>query len=41
VLLERLGTNEALTQATVAAIEDVDGSPYNWSVTAYGICALP
>jgi hypothetical protein len=41
VLLERLGTNEALTEATVAAIEDVDGSPYNWSVTAYGICALP
>jgi hypothetical protein len=41
VLLNSLRPNTLLTQATASGIEDVTGNPFNWSVTAYAICALP
>jgi hypothetical protein len=41
VLLGSLSPSNLLTQATAAGIEDVNGNAANWSVTAYGICALP
>jgi hypothetical protein len=41
VLLERLTPGFSLTETFVQAIEDVDGNPANWSVTAYAICAFP
>jgi hypothetical protein len=41
VLLGSLSPSNLLTQATASGIEDVSGNGANWSVTAYGICALP
>jgi hypothetical protein len=41
VLIDSFRPNEALTSVTVSAIEDVDGNAFNWSLTAYGICASP
>jgi hypothetical protein len=41
VLLWSVGPDDHLTQATAAGREDATGNPANWSVTAYGICALP
>jgi hypothetical protein len=41
VLLGSLSPTNLLTQAIASGIEDANGNPANWSVTAYGICALP
>ena len=41
VLLGSLSPSNLLTQATATGREDVTGNTAAWSVTAYGICALP
>jgi hypothetical protein len=41
VLIDSFRPNEALTSVTLSAVEDVDGNAFNWSLTAYGICASP
>ena len=41
VLLRSLSPDNLLTQATASGLEDVTGNAFNWSVTAYGICASP
>jgi hypothetical protein len=35
-----VGATQRVTQFS-PTIEDVDGNPANWSVTAYAICAFP
>jgi hypothetical protein len=39
VLLEALTPNDALTGASVTAVEDASGNPFDWRLTGYGICA--
>jgi hypothetical protein len=39
ILLGSLSPSNLLTQATASGIEDATGNPFNWSVTAYAICA--
>jgi hypothetical protein len=41
VLLGSLSPTNTLTDALASGIEDANGNPAPWSVTAYGICALP
>jgi hypothetical protein len=41
VLLGSLSPTSLLTEAVASGIEDATGNAAAWSVTAYGICALP
>jgi hypothetical protein len=41
VLLDDIRPNGSLTSVTVHAVEDETGNPFNWSVTAYAVCADP
>jgi hypothetical protein len=36
-----LSPDNLLTQATASGSEDATGNAIDWSVTAYGVCALP
>ena len=41
VFLRSLGPDALLSQATAAGSEDATGNAIDWTVTAYGVCALP
>ena len=41
VILESLVPNEPLTSVSLGAVEDANGNTAVWSLTVYGMCALP
>jgi hypothetical protein len=41
VVLDQVVPNSQLTSVTARGYEDEDGTPANWSVRAYAVCAVP